>query len=348
MIVKHGGYKIAAVADYFDEVVQAAGDKFGVPKERRFSGLSGYKKLIASGVEAVFCETPPYCFAEHVKASVDAGCHVYLAKPLGCDVPGCLSIAESAKKATAGRKVFLVDFQTRTDPYFIEGIKRVHNGDIGKPVLLNSIYTDEGFADPPKAKTIESRLRYLVWVNDLELGGGYLVNAGIHAVDVALWIAGSRPVSAMGSSRVGIEQPHGDSKRFYSVTYEFENGLILNHWGEHIKNRQEFTSQCFVYCQEGFLETQYTSQVRMLGNKTGYGGGNVGDLYRKGAERNIKTFHKSIINSDYSNPTVKPSVDSTLTTILGREAASRNTKLTMEQVVKENKKLEVNLSGLKE
>lgn len=348
LIVKHGGYRIAAVADYFDEVVQAAGDKFGVPRKRRFSGLSGYKKLIDSGVDAVFHETPPYCFAEHVKAAVDAGCHIYLAKPLGCDVPGCLSIAESAKKATESKKVFLVDFQTRTDPYYQEAIKRLRNGDIGKAVLLNSIYTDEGFADPPKTKTIESRLRYLIWVNDVELGGGYLVNAGIHAIDVALWIAGGRPVSAMGSSRVGVEKAHGDSKRVYSVTYEFENGLILNHWGEHIKNRQEFTCQCFAYCQEGFLETQYTGQVRMLGNKAGYRGGNVGDLYRKGAERNIATFHKNIAEGVCDNPTVGPSVDSTLTTILGREAAARNTKLTMEEVIKENKKLEVDFTGLKE
>jgi len=348
LIVNHGGYKIVAVADYFDEVVQAAGDKFGVPKEKRFSGLSGYKKLIESGVDAVFHETPPYCFPDHVKTSVDASRHVYLAKPLGCDVPGCLSIEESAKKAKENKKVFLVDFQTRTDPFYIEGIKRVQNGDIGKPVLLNSIYTDEGFEDPPKTKSIESRLRFLRWVNDNDLGGGYLVNAGIHAVDVALWIAGGRPVSATGSSRIAVEKPNGDSHRVFSLTYEFANGLVLNHWGEHINNRMGFTSQCFAYCQDGFLETQYTGQVKMLGNKTGYGGGNVGDLYRKGAERNIETFHKSIMNGDFSNPTVEPSVNSTLTTILGREAAVRNTKLTLEEVLKENKKLKVDFTGLKE
>ena len=263
-------------------------------------------------------------------------------------MPGCLSIAQSAKKAKENKKVFLVDFQTRTDPFYIEGIKRLHNGDIGKPVLLNSIDTEEGFQDPPKTKTIESRLRFLRWVNDNELGGGCLVSAGIHAIDVALWIAGRPPVSAMGSSSFGVEKPNGDSHRLYSITYQFENGLILNHWGEYLKNRMTFISQCYAYCQDGFLETQYNGQVRMLGNKTGYGGGNVGNLYKSGAERNIATFHQSILDSDFSNPTVDPSVDSTLASILGREAASRNTKLTMEQLLKENKKLGVDLSGLKE
>jgi len=47
------------------------------------------------------------------------------------------------------------------------------------------------------------------------------------------------------------------------------------------------------------------------------------------------------------NPTLEPSVNSTLATILGREAAKRKTKLTWDEALRENKKLEVNLTGLK-
>ena len=43
MLQRHGGYEIVAVADYFEEVANAAGDRFGVSKQNRFSGLSGYK-----------------------------------------------------------------------------------------------------------------------------------------------------------------------------------------------------------------------------------------------------------------------------------------------------------------
>ena len=37
----------------------------------------------------------------------------------------------------------------------------------------------------------------------------------------------------------------------------------------------------------------------------------------------------------------------TLATILGREASERNTKLTWDEVIRENKRLEVDLTGLK-
>jgi len=347
MLQKHGGYQITAIADYFESMAKAAGKQFKVDESRCFSGLSAYKKLLASKVDAVFLETPPYCFPDHVEAAVKAGCHVYIAKPLGCDVPGCLRISKMGQKATAEKKVFLADFQTRTDPFYIEGIKRVQAGDIGKIALLSSEYNDESFSDPPKTATIESRLQNLIWVNDNDLGGSYLVNAGIHAVDVALWIAGERPVSAMGSSRIARNNPHGDSHDVYSVTYEFANGLILNHRGEHLRNRFEFRCDCFAQGQDGYLETGYTSRVRILGNKTGYRGGDVVELYPRGAERNIDTFHKSIINGIYDNPTLEPSVNSTLATILGREAAGRNTKLTWDEVIRENKGFEIDLTGLK-
>jgi len=347
MLAEHEGFQVTSAADYFPEVARGIGEKLSIAENRRYSGLSGYKKLIADKVDAVFCETPPYCFGEHVTAAIDAGCHVYLAKPVACDVPGCLMIREASKKASKNKQVFLVDFQTRTDPFFIEAIKRTHDGLIGGLGLLSSFYTDEAFPDPPRTSNIESRLQSLIWVNDIALGGGQLVCAGIHAVDVALWIAGTHPVSAVGCSRIARRDPHGDSADVYSVTYEFENGLILNHRGEHMRNTHGFQCSCFAFGQDGYLETNYTGKVSIRGNKGGYRGGELTNLYVDGIRRNLDTFHNSIVNGIYDNPTVQPGIDSTLATILGREAAGSNTKVTWDEMIRENKKIEVDLTGLR-
>jgi predicted dehydrogenase len=347
MVDKHEGYQITSVADYFPQVAQQMGDRFKIESNRRFSGLSGYKKLIDSKVDAVFLETPPCFFPDHAAAAVDAGCHVYVAKPVAVDVPGSLSIGASGKKASKNKQVFLVDFQTRTNPFIIEAIKRTQNGLIGGLAMLSSAYTDDGFPDPPKTKTIESRLQSLIWVNDIAIGGGQLVAAGIHAVDVALWIANAHPVSATGGLRTARRNPHGDSADVYSITYRYENGLLINHRGEHIRNTHGFLCNCFAYGQDGYMETNYDGEVRIRGNKGGYRGGEVTNLYNDGISKNLDTFHKSIVDGVYDNPTVAPSVDSTLATILGREAAKRKTMLTWEQMIKENHKIELNLAGLK-
>jgi predicted dehydrogenase len=348
MLAIHKGFKVVSVADYFPEAAQRAGENLNIPQERRFSGLSGYKKLIASKVDAVFLETPPCFFPQHCRAAIEAGCHVYMAKPVAIDVPGCLAVSELGKKATREKIVFLVDFQTRTDPFIIESVKKCHEGLIGKLVLLSSFYSDEAFPDPPKTETIESRLHSLIWVNDNEIGGGMLVNAGIHAVDLALWIAKGKPKSAMGCARTGKPEPHGDTCDVYSISYQFEDGLVLNHRGEHINNTHGFMCNCFTFGQYGYMEAHYEGKAWVRGNKGGYKGGEVQNLYVDGIARNLDTFHKSIVDGLYDNPTVESSVDSTLTTILGREAGARNTLLTMDEVIKENKRLEPNLKGLKE
>lgn len=347
MVQRHGGFEIVAVADYFEQVANAAGDQYSVSKANRFGGLSGYKGAIAAGVEGVFLETPPYCFPEHVEAAAEAGRHIYIAKPLGCDVPGCLRIRDAARKTTASQRVFLCDFQTRTDPFFIEGVKRVHEGALGAVGMLSSEYNDESFRDPPKTATVESRLQELIWVNDDALGGSYLVNAGIHAVDVALWIAGQMPTSATGASRIVRTDPHGDSHDVFSLTYEFPDGMILNHRGEHLKNRSDFRSDCIAQGSDGWLETGYSTRVRILAQNGGWRGGDVVNLYPSGAERNIDAFHKSVTGGVCDNPTVEPSINATLATILGREAARRRTKLTLDEVLRENRRLEPDLTGLK-
>lgn len=96
------------------------------------------------------------------------------------------------------------------------------------------------------------------------------------------------------------------------------------------------------------METDYDGKVWIRGNKGGYRGGVVKNLYREGIRRNLDNFHHSVVNGLYDNPTVEPSVNSTLAAILGREAARKNTMMTWKEMMRENKKLEVNINGLKQ
>ncbi len=346
LFARHPGYQITAVADYFQAVADRCGDALKVPQGRRFPGLLGYKRLIESKVDAVALETPPWFFPEHATAAVSAGLHVYMAKPVACDVPGTLAIAAAGRQATQTQRCFLVDFQIRTDPYASETVKRIREGALGKLSMISSFYTDEGFADPPRQKTIAPRLQQLIWVNDNDIGGGYLVNAGIHAIDAALWVANANPLSAMGSGRKGRKEINGDSDDIFSITYEFPGGLVCNHRGEHIQNLHGFTAGCEAYGQGAYAEINYEGKTWLRGGEMGYRGGDVVGLYEAGAVSNIALFHKSVAESRFDNPTLTPSVNATLATLLGREAAHRNAKVTWDELIRENKKLDIDLTGL--
>ncbi len=346
---EHGGYDLYAVADYFPEVAAAAGDKFGVDESRRFSGLSGYRRLIESGVEAVALETPPCFFPEHARAAVDAGLHVYMAKPVAVDVPGCQEVESAAKKAAAGKRCFLVDYQMPTDPHNRECAKRFREGALGRLSMVKSFYYGGLFSDPPLTANIESRLRRLVWVNDLALGGCYHVNACIHPVQAMMWALDATPVAAVGISRTARPDPHGDSHDMFGITYEFADGLLWTHTGRHasgLTGPEDPLATC-EFLGDAYMKIGYGGRALIRGGPKHYPGGTVDNLYAAGARSNIAEFHKNIVEQNFANDTVPMAIASCLATILGREACLQEGHMTMDELLKANQRLEVNLKGLK-
>lgn len=343
----HGGYEMHAVADYFSEVADQCGESLGVNKSRRFSTLSGFKRLLESGVEAVALELPPYFFPEYALTAVAAGLHVYMAKPVAADVPGALKILAAAKQATARQRCFMVDYQMSTDPVNIEIRQRIYKPSFGK---ISQIQTtgigDGGFNDPPKTANLESRLQHLIWVNDIAMGCDYIGNYDIHGIDAALWVTGQRPVAAAGNSRVCRPDPHGDSHDVCSVVFEYADGLVHNHFGQSLKSQLNGELSCRVYSPVGNALINYWGKSQLHSADDALAG-TVENLYEAGAVRNIATFYKNVTEGHFENDTVQRSVDGALTCILGREAAARRVRLTMDELLKENKKLEVDLTGLK-
>lgn len=347
---EHGGYEIHAVADYFPDLVDACGTALGVDKSRRFTGLSGYKKILDCGVEALGILDVPCFFPEQATAAVAAGCHVYIAKPIAVDVPGCLAIEVAGKLATQNKRCFLVDYQLPTDPVNIEVAKRVWDGGLGRLWAVTTIGQGGGanrLADPPKGKTIESRLRGLIWCADIPLGGDPIVNYDIHIIDAAVWAIRRRPLSAVGYSRICRTEPHGDRQDLAFITYECPDGLLWNHQTLVLPDHGQTTLACNLHGQDASARIGYGGKSFLRGGPKHFDGGKVDNLYQLGAVRNIATFYQSIVEQRFDNPTVQRAVDGTLTAILGREAAMRGVRITMDELLKENRKLEVDLTGLK-
>lgn len=90
----------------------------------------------------------------------------------------------------------------------------------------------------------------------------------------------------------------------------------------------------------------YSGKVRLQGPNDSYAA-EVNNLYEAGAVRNIAAFYRQVTEGHFENTTVPRAVDGALTTILSREATMRRTRLTMDELLKENRRLELDLKGLK-
>ena len=343
---QHGGFEFHAVADYFQDVAVAAGKALGVEDARCFGGLQGYKKLIASGVEAVIIIDVPWFYPEQAKAAVVAGCHVYTAKPVATDVPGVLAIGDAGKLATQKKLCFLADYQMPTAPANIEVATRIWGGALGPLAHATSTGFAGQWADPPRGATIENLLRGGAWLSDTALSGDSIVSYDIHAIDAAVWVLRQRPVAASGASRQARPNPQGDYRDVASVVFEMPDGVIWTHRCQSLTNNEDSVLLCQFHGQSANAQINYWGKAFVRGGDKHYSG-SVDSLYDTGAQHNVATFYQSIAEGRFGNPTVQRAVDGTLAAILGREAAARHTRLTMDELLKENKRLEVNLEGLK-
>ncbi len=338
-----GKYQWVACADYYQDRVDATGDALGIGADRRYSGLAGYKRLLDSKLDAVVIETPPYFHPEQAAAAVDAGKHVFLAKPIAVDVPGCLSVADSGKLATQKKLVMLVDFQTRANELYREALRRVRAGDIGKLVMGEAHYPWSSGGRGTAPQNPEEQLRS--WYYVLPLSGDFIVEQAIHSLDVATWVADADPVRAMGSGGRSL-RAEGSIWDHFAVTYEFPNDFVLSFTAiQTIPGvKDEICSRTFG--ADGVIDTDYFGDVWIKGNKP-FEGGSTGNLYTTGAVTNIEEFYDFVSKGDYSNSTVAASVRSNLTAVMGRIAGYRHGEVTWQEMISSAERLELNLKGLK-
>ena len=345
---KNGGYNIVAVADYFQDHADEAGARFNVPAARRYTGLSGYRRLLEQKLDAVVIESPPYFHPEQAAAGIDAGKHVYLAKPIAVDVPGCQTVAESGKLATAKKLCFLVDFQTRANKLYQDAVKAVHGGEIGKIVSAEANYQtglvfeslDQQLRRDPK----NPELRLRAWGVDRVLSGDIITEQNIHALDVAAWMLDADPVRAYGTG--GRKRDYvGDCWDHFAVIFYYPNDLVVS-FNSHQSGQGYDDIMCRVYGLKGTADTHYFGNVTVKALEF-HLDGKMGNLYTEGAETNIATFRDNIIKGECGNPTVAPSVRSNLTTILGRTAAYKNGVVTWQEMMRHKEKFTHDLKGLK-
>jgi predicted dehydrogenase len=336
--IEHTNSRITGAADPFEDRLTAA--KQRLKAEAVFGGLNGYSGLLQSKIDAVVITSPPYYHPEHVAAALESRKHVFLAKPAAVDVPGCQSISESGRKAQ-GKLSFVVDFQTRVQPVFVEAAERVKRGDIGRPVLGHVYYHANRLRpqDKPGMKLSEARLRN--WVFDKVLSGDIIVEQNVHVIDMANWYLEGHPVRAFGTGGRQARVDVGDCWDHFLVTYWYPNDAKVDFSSaQFTKGYNDLCAR--IYGTGGTVDSPYGGAVGITGDHPWSGTGKD-DTFRQGAITNVKNFVESIRTGKFLN-NVQESVSSTLTAILGRTAAYTGREVTWDEMIGSGDKLEANLT----
>jgi predicted dehydrogenase len=150
------GVELYALADLFQEPLDSTfrqvsqkrpessmatmGNKINVTRERCFVGFDAYQKLINCGIDIVLMATPPHFRPIHLQAAVQAGKHSFIEKPVAVDPVGVRSVIATSELARKKNLAIVAGTQRRHSNLYMEIIKRIHRGDIGRIVGGQTYY----------------------------------------------------------------------------------------------------------------------------------------------------------------------------------------------------------------
>ncbi|MHC4230407.1 MAG: Gfo/Idh/MocA family protein [Planctomycetota bacterium] len=216
--------------------------KVKVTNETCFVGWDAHKKVLASDVDLVILTEPPYFRPDHLRAAVEAGKHVFMEKPAAVDPVGVRSVLESARIADEKGLTIVAGTQSRRVAHLVEGMKRIHNGDIGRIVGGQCLRIGGGMLNWSEAtkqrrpgwSDMEWHLRrwlFLTW-----LSGDFIVEMHIHNLDRMNWALDAHPVQciALGGRQVRTGPEYGNIYDHISVEYEYPGGVRVSYMGSQI------------------------------------------------------------------------------------------------------------------
>jgi predicted dehydrogenase len=330
------GVVIWALGDLFKDrldgcrnSVKELGGQCKVTDERCFVGLDAYKQVIASGVNLVILATHPGFRPPHFKAAIDAGKHVFMEKPVGTDAPGIRTMLAASDMATQKKLSVVAGTQRRHQASYVETIKRIHDGAIGK-VVGGQVYWNGGGVGGgvrPKEQG-QTDLEWMVrhWYQFIWLCGDNIVEQHVHNIDVANWVLNAHPVKCVAN---GGRSQRYDPARFPQAWDNFTLDLVYPD-DIHILSMCRHWDNCPGNVSERIVGTKgFANPGWNLWGETSwsFNGDNPNAYVQE---------HVDLIKAIRSGNPINEGrqvAESTLTAIMGRTAAYTGMEITWEQML---------------
>jgi len=175
-----------------------------------YPGFSDYyEALRETKPDAVSISTYPDTHADYAEAAFDAGCHVFIEKPLAETVETAERIVAKARET--GRKL-VIGYILRHHPSWIKFIEIAQT--LGKPLVMRMNLNQQSYGANWKThKNLMSSI-------------SPIIDCGVHYVDVMCQMTKSKPVRVSGlGARLSKELPEGKIN-YGHLQVTFEDGSV--------------------------------------------------------------------------------------------------------------------------
>ncbi len=336
--------ELVAMADVFEDKLETSLKRLRDPKnafaervkvtpEQHFTGFDAFKKLIASDLDIVMLCTPPGYRPEHFEAAIHAGKHVFTEKPIATDPVGVRRFLAAGKLATEKKLSVVSGAQRHASKDYVETVKRIHDGEIGEIVALYSNYLSGPVfhAKGRDAKWGDMEWQHRNWYSFNWICGDQIVEQHFHNIDFMNWVMGGHPVSVVASGGVAWrtrDELYGNIYDHMASDFVYPNGVRLSS-----------------HCRQFPRGVYNKVDDLIVGSKGRSTGNNLGT-------RDINPYvqeHMNLVASilgtgPYKNESVAVA-ESTLTAIMGREAAYSGQQITWDMIMNSQQDLQPKAFG---
>lgn len=163
-------------------------------------------------VDALVLVTPTPLHADQTIAALRAGKHVFVEKPLALAVEDCERVEAAAREHPD--RVAMVGFVRRFDASYVDAMRDIEAGRIGRPFLVRSQTCDLHDASG-------------AFVRFAPTSGGIFMDCSVHDIDLARWMLGAPKATRVFASGTIVAHPQlaefGDVDNGLAIV-EFEGG----------------------------------------------------------------------------------------------------------------------------
>lgn len=279
---------VTAVCDSELIIAEQLATRFGILKYYR----SLEEMLAKEKLDVLHICTPPASHLPLAKAAVDAGCHVYVEKPLAMNYEDTVElinyVAQASKKLTIGHN-------SEFDPPSIELQHMVKNGVLGEPVHIESWY---GYnLDGPFGKAILASPEH--WVHKLP---GQLFHNNINHMlnKITTYLDDDKPQIKAMAWRNYNRRDYGDARdALYDELRTIIKGKKVSAYGTFSSSVRPIGHYVRVYGTKSIIDLDYTSRSVTVDRGATYPSA-IGRLitgyekawqFTKSALRNTKKFY---------------------------------------------------------
>ena len=302
--------------------------KYKVTDELCFTGFDAYERVLATDVHLVILATPPGFRPDHITAAVAAGKHIFAEKPVAVDPAGIRKVLAAYEAAMQKGLGIGVGTQRRHQAEYLATIERIHGGAIGD-VVSGQVFWNQGglWHREQDAGMSDGEWQIRNWLYFAWLSGDHIVEQHVHNIDVANWVLGAHPVRArgVGGRQFRTEPEYGHIFDHFAIDLEYPSGARVLSMCRQIEGTRNHIGENFIGSK---------GQSSASGRITG---ASAWEWQRP--ERRVSPYvqeHTDLVASIRSGRPyneLKQVAESTLTAIMGREAAYTGQELEWDEVL---------------